>query len=168
MQSTDSFLFRPARDFFVSAIFLLMIGILLAVIPLLAMDGAQGLLVRLVAAMGAAFAALRLVNLLYFTWYEIHPTALVIHTAVTRMEIPYRRITKVAQAAGWRALFSTPGRKRFATSMRTGIVLTLADSDYRSVSLSPLDRRAFLQVLLERIEADRSSRATKIRKRSKR
>lgn len=168
MQSTDSFLVRPARDAFVVAVFLFFTVVLLAAIPLLAMNGAQGLLVRFVAGMGAAFAALRLINLLYFTWYEVHPTALVIHTAVTRMEIPYRRITKVAQAAGWRALFSTPGRKRFATSVKTGIVLTLADSDYRSVSLSPADRRAFLQVLLERIEADRSSRATKIRKRSKR
>jgi Bacterial PH domain len=113
---------------------------------------------RLIFASILALVTLSVVDAAFFSYYQLSESSLIITSQLRHVEFAYRQLRDI-KPAGFRALITTRGRKRFALS-RKAFEIGLEGAHWRSVTISPADRDAFITVLMDRVDRERSSRVT--------
>lgn len=91
--------------------------------------------------------------------YVVRKDSLEISSRLQRASYPYRAMRKI-RPGSTRSLISFASHKRFALSGNC-IVIEMDRQRYRSISVSPVERDAFLKDLLGRIDHERSARVAK-------
>jgi hypothetical protein len=151
--------FRPVIDWWVAAIVVFLIIVVAAGIPLVLWSAPitrwGGLLVALV----LAAYVLYLIDLAFYSVYILDNNELIITSHLRHAAFPYR-LMRALQPGGFWALFSVAHQKRFALS-RKNVIIKLASGPWKTISVSPRDRDAFINQILERIDHERSRRAAR-------
>lgn len=157
--------FRPLMDWWVALGVGIALVALLVAIPRLFMVGGGFQVYTVVAIAAIAAMVLYLVDIAFYSFYVLADDELLIVNHLRVVHIPYRSMTAL-QPGGFLALFSFGSRKRFALS-RKNVIIKLSHGMWRSISVSPVRQEDFVRKLLERIDAERSHRAARLRKQKK-
>lgn len=160
-ESHASLYYRAHRDWWVSVLGVVLVALFLSV-GAGAMWSTIVLWERAILIGVALLLAVSIIDKIFFTVYELGPDKLVMHTQLRRITIPYREMIEIVPG-GFRNLFSTRRRKRFALSLHS-LTIKVRDQYWDEVSISPDAHDVFLDQLLGRIDKERSRRATVSRK----
>ncbi|HSI20724.1 MAG TPA: PH domain-containing protein [Verrucomicrobiae bacterium] len=154
--------YRPHRDWWVYLFSFLFVAIFLGGVPLVLWQADIAVWQRACMAGVALLLVISTIDKVYFTVYELGEEALVIHSQLRRAAIPYRDMQEISPT-GFKALFSTKRRKRFAFS-RHNMTIKVTNAYWDEISVSPYNVSSFLDHLLSKIDHERSRRATVSRK----
>jgi hypothetical protein len=151
-------IFKPMMDWWVAilvGLILLIVGLSIPMViwqdlPLIATAPAVIFLI---------ITFLLIVDRAVFTKYSLEKDGLRIYGQIRHTFLPYRNM-KTIRNGNVLGLFSTSKQKRFALSANC-FIISLQGLDWQRVSVSPEHRQAFLDALLENIDHERSTRASK-------
>ncbi|CAN5142709.1 hypothetical protein BH11PAT4_BH11PAT4_6890 [soil metagenome] len=151
--------FRPAMDWWVMGIFLLVIIALIAAIPLVLWTVAIGPVASGLSVLAMVLGGIYYIDIAFYSYYVLDREQLVVTSHIRQLFFPYRTMLSL-QPGGIHGLISVGSRKRFALSRRN-VIIKLAKGPWKSISVSPKDKELFIQTILERIDGERSSRASR-------
>jgi len=98
---------------------------------------------------------------IFYSFYVLDNEGLMVVSHLRHLSFPYRNM-RTLKAGGAISLISYASYKRFALS-RKNVIIKLANEHWRAISVSPKDRDAFINHILERIDHERSRRAARQR-----
>ncbi len=149
-------------DWWLAGFVYLCLFILVAGIPAI-LAQAGGTWPGIVIALFLFFCAIVLIDGSFFTMYRLEEGGLVITTQLRHFSVPYRSMVRI-KTTGFLGLFSVPFPRRRSFSLSShGYVITLEGEQWGAVTISPSTPDGFINELLERIDRERSERATVVR-----
>lgn len=119
---------------------------------------------KIIATLSISFCILYVLDLAFFMSYRLEKNGLVISNQLRQITIPYREMRELRPGNFW-YLFSYAGKKRFSLSANNLLIKTSSEI-WQTVSISPKHRQEFINMLLHRIEEERSSRASLLKKKN--
>jgi hypothetical protein len=156
-KSSQAVFFRPQRDWWITLAGAVIILLALTGVPYVLWSGVpvwqQAVTIGVLLLM-----AVSVVDKVFFTVYELNSEGVAIHTQLRHYLIPYRVMREI-HPGGLRGLITTKQRKRYALSRRN-LIISITDSIWSEVSVSPEQMDTFLDTLLATIDGERSRRAT--------
>jgi hypothetical protein len=155
--------FRPLMDWWVAALLVSFLAIIIAAIPMVLWLGGVTAL-HLGAALVIAATALYFIDIGFFMTYELGEQGLVVHRHVGSVTYSYRSMHSLKRGSV-RHLFSFGKHKRYSLSANC-LVIMLNQGAYTTISVSPMLQQEFIDHILQKIDKERSSRATIARKRN--
>ena len=141
--------YRPKLSWAVALFGIVSIGFLLAAVIILLWSGLPFLQVA-VSVAALLGMALYVIDVVFFTRYQLGEEGIVVSGQLRLLAIPYADIRKVRHGSAL-SLVSVFGHKRHALSPHC-VVVELSQGPYRTVSLSPSQDRAFLNSLMHNLE----------------
>lgn len=149
--------FRPLMDWWLAGSVLLLIALLTAAIFFTAALH-ESRVFTVIAIVVLVICILYLADIGFFSYYQLEEDGLSIISQMRHAYFPYRDMIEI-KPSNFFGLISFGSRKRFALSNRC-FLIKLRRGHWRSITVSPAERDAFLNTLLTHIETERSSRAT--------
>lgn len=151
--------FRPVMDWWVGLVFGLVISVLVAAIPLILWSETVSATVTGISVVILVLMSIYYIDIAFYTYYVLDREQLVITSHIRQLFFPYRTMTSL-QPGGLHGLLSVGNKKRFALSRRN-VIIKLTKGPWKAISVSPKDKELFIQTILERIDRERSSRASR-------
>jgi hypothetical protein len=146
-------------DWWVMAIFLLVITVIIAGIPLILWTATVGPVASGFTVLALVLAGIYYIDIAFYSYYVLDREQLVVTSHIRQLFFPYRTMLSL-QPGGIHGLISVGSKKRFALS-RKNVIIKLAKGPWKSISVSPKDKELFIQTILERIDSERSGRASR-------
>lgn len=101
---------------------------------------------------------LYVVDIAFFTSYYLEEEGLAVVSQMHYALFPYRTMSQIQQGGAW-GLISMGKKKRFALSSRC-LQIKLTHGPYSLITVSPTESQEFVEELLQRIDNERSARAS--------
>jgi hypothetical protein len=155
----EDHLFRPRIDWWFLLYGIAVVLFITATIPLTIWNNLAGPWVTGVTVIILIVFALTYIDALLYTTYTLTKEGLVVSSVLHHAEYPYSQMRELRKT-GLSSLISFGGSKRHALS-RKALTIMLRGNQYSSATVSPADREGFMAALLEKIEYDRSHRASR-------
>ena len=156
-KESEIYSFNPVMDWWVAAIVIVFLGMILFSIPVLIWSNLP-LFSTVVSVAFLIASFLMLIDRFFFTKYTLHEHGLIVQGQMRHILFPYRSM-KTIQNGGVKGLISFGSRKRFALSSNC-LIITLQNQDWKTISISPKAKQEFLDILLSNIDHERSTRAS--------
>lgn len=159
--STDAeyIAFRPVMDWWVVGVFILVITVLIAGIPLILWTSSVGPVASAATVLAMVLGSIYYIDIAFYSYYVLDREQLVVTSHIRQLFFPYRTMVSL-KPGGLHGLLSIGAKKRFALS-RKNVIIKLAKGPWKSISVSPKDQELFIQTILERIDGERSKRASR-------
>lgn len=151
--------FRPLIDWWVLVILSALILMFVSIIPVALWMTTLSVPMTILLVIIAIGLALYFIDMTFYSMYVLQKDALHIVSNLRHAVFPYREM-RALKPGGIAALFSRGVHKRFALS-RKNVIIKLAEGRWSTISVSPQDKDRFLHTILERIDSERSSRASR-------
>jgi len=148
--------FRPLMDWWVAIGIVIMLCVLILSIPAVIWYGPV-MWLNLLAACIIVISALYIIDIAFFSLYQLGKDGLLIHRHIGSVLVPYRYMRSLKRG-NVRDLLSMGATKRYALSTNC-LTISLSQGHYRRISISPLHQQEFINEILHRIDHERASRA---------
>ena len=153
-------IFAPAMDWWLAAAVFFVIVLLISCIPIIAW---QPLLpeYKVLAVCALIITLLYLIDLAFFSRYFLEKDGLLIRSQLRSSFFSYREMLEI-RPGGITGLISRGNLKRFALSANCLVINLKPGASWRRITVSPKDSQGFVNQLLQRIDRERTHRASKL------
>ena len=152
--------FLISMDWWVALGICFLIFFLIACIPLISWQESS-VSIKVLSSLAVILFILYIIDLGFFTSYELTSKGLLIRSQMREFFFPYRNI-KELRRGNITGLFSFGQRKRFSLSANN-LFIIVSNAPWKIITLSPKNQQEFTNELLKKIDEERESRATIIK-----